>query len=160
MGWLSWLKERANRDRVGRANDTFVPREWDEHFRDLAPDRRRAAAWEVCRGVIAAASLRGGGVDRAITALEHGVVDPDIVREIGSLVDRFEGEYESLVGGDESKLTCTDPVVNAAFVRARAATALRCALEGNHERMAYEAWFVLDDLDEVRKFASMPPPKR
>jgi hypothetical protein len=155
MGWLSRLKGRAIRDRVGRMNDAFVPRQWDEFFGGLAPDRRRAVASRVCREALAAASLNGEGVERARIALALGHVDSDLLQAIRSLVERLEGEYESLVGGDESKLSCADPVIDDAFVRARAATALRYALEGDLRRMVYEAWFVLDDLDEIRRLAGM-----
>jgi hypothetical protein len=161
MGWLSWLKQRANRDRVRWGDDTFVPREWNEYFRGLTPDRRRAAALAVCREVLAAASLHGEGVDRAITALEQGSMAPHVTQTIGSLVDRLEAEYESLVGGHESKLSCTDPMIAAAFLKARAATALRFALEGGLKEMAYEAYHVLDcHLDGIRNLVGMLQPKR
>jgi hypothetical protein len=100
-------------------------------------------------------------VEEALTALELGRTDPDVARAIRSLVDRLEGEYESLVGDDEGKLACTDPVIHAAFVRARAATSLQNALEGDLSEMAYEAWFALDcHLDGIRGLVGMPQPKR
>ena len=42
----------------------------------------------------------------------------------------------------------------------RAATALHCALQGDLRGMAYEARFVLNDLDEVRRLVGMPLPHR
>jgi hypothetical protein len=71
-------------------------------------------------------------------------------------VDRFEREYDSLVGDDESKLSCRDPEIAAAYQRMAAAWALRCALEGDLSGLAYYAWAVLDDLAEIRRLAGMP----
>jgi hypothetical protein len=67
--------------------------------------------------VLAAVSLDGEGVEQALAALELGRTDPDVARAIGSLVDRLEGEYDSLVCDDEGKLACTDTVIRTAFVR-------------------------------------------
>ena len=58
--------------------------------------------------------------------------------------------------GGRWAIRCVDPLIKDAFVRARAATALLNELEGDQEGMAYEAWFVLDDLDEVRRLVGMP----
>jgi hypothetical protein len=160
MQWLSRLRAWAARERVERVSDTFVPHEWNDHLGGLTLDERRAFAVNVCRKVLATGGVQGEVVEPAIRALAHGQVTPDLLGSVRSLVERFEGEYDSLVGHDESKLLCTDPVINTAFVRAIAATALQCALEGNLSGMAYEAWFVLDDLDEIRRLAGMPQPKR
>jgi hypothetical protein len=161
MGWLPWLKRRANHDRVHWGDDSFLGSEWNEYFRTLTPGRRRAAALAVCHKALAAVSLHGEDVGQALAALELGSTEPDVVRAIGSLVDRLEGEYDSLVGDDEEKLACTDPVIRAAFDRARAATALKNALEGDLSEMVYEAWFALDcRLDAMRRLVGMPRPKR
>src|SRR5262245_41730328 len=115
MTWLSRLKEWAIRDPVKRVNDTFVPREWDDYFGGLALDERRAVSARVCRKVLSTVSIRGEDVEQAITALTHGQVGPDLPSAIRSLVVRIEGEYESLVGDDESNLSCSDPVIDDAF---------------------------------------------
>jgi hypothetical protein len=133
-----------------------VPSEWIEYFEGLSSEDRRAASLRVCRKVFATVSLPGEEVERAMTALADGQIGPDLLPAIRSLVERIECEYDSLVGDDEGKLLCVDPPIKDAFVRARAATALLNALEGDQERMAYEAWFVLDDLDEVRRLVGMP----
>jgi hypothetical protein len=157
MGWLSRLKAWATRDTVERVDDTFVPQEWVKHFGSLAPEERRAVATSICRKVLDTVAIDGDDVERAITAIASGLVGSDVLRPIRSLVERFEGEYDSVVGDDESKLSCSDPEIATAFIRARAAMTLQCALEGDLGEMAYEAWFVLDDLGEVRRLTGMPP---
>ena len=125
---------------------------------DRMPEDRLGGSLRVCREVFATVPMPEEEVERAMTALADRQITPDLLRAIRSLVERIESEYDALVGGDEGKLSCSDPLVNDAFVRARAATALLCALEGDHDGMAYEAWFVLDDLDEVRRLVGMPAP--
>jgi hypothetical protein len=155
---IGWLWVRRARPRAGTlAHDTFVPREWQEHFEALSPEDRLAASLRVCRKVFATVPMPEEEVERAMTALADRQITPDLRRAIRALVERIEGEYDALVGGDEGDLSCSDPLVNDAFVRARAATALLRALEGDQQAMAYEAWFVLDDLDEVRRLVRLSP---
>jgi hypothetical protein len=156
MRQLRPLNELVGRDPSQRVKDSFLPREWDAYFGGLPPEQRRAASMCLCRKVLAAVSLPGGAIELALAALADGRLDPDLLGTVESLVERTESEYESLVGDDEAKLSCGDPVVAAAFRRTRAATALQCALQGDLTGMAYEAWFVLNDLDEVRMRVGMP----
>jgi hypothetical protein len=160
MRWLTrqikWSSSNPGRGQ----KDSFLPLEWNEYFERLTEEQRRDACARLCRKVFAAVPLPGEPTERAIIALERGAVGPDLLELIRSVADQIEAEYDSLVGDDESNLSCTDPTVSDAFVRARAATALRCALEGDLAGMAYEAWFVLNDLDEIRKLVGMPVPNR
>lgn len=160
MGWVSRLRGAVNRKPVEREANTFVPREWNEHFRSLTPEERRVVAAGVCRKVLDTAALQDEDAEQALSSLVRGQVDSDVLRSIHSRVERLEAEYESLVDDDESRLSCSEPEIGAAFVRARAATALQYALEGDLGQMAYEAWFVLNDLDELRRLAGMPPSHR
>jgi len=155
MRWLRLLNELSGRDPTQRVKDTFLSREWDDYFGGLTPEQRRAASARLCRKVLATVSLSGETIEQALTALADGQMDPDLLVAVGLIVERIEDEYQSLVGDDESMLQCADPVAADAFVRARAATALHCALQGDFRSMAYEAWFVLNDLDEVRRIAGM-----
>lgn len=158
MGWRSWSGRRADRGGPRWGDESFDGREWDEHFRPLGATPRRAIALAVCREVLAAVPLDGDGPGQALAALESGRGDA-ATRAIGSLVDRLEGEYDALIGGDEGKLMGTDPAIRAAFVRARAASALHHALKDDLAGMAYEAWFALDcRLDAIRRLAEMPGP--
>jgi hypothetical protein len=156
MGWLTRLKRRAFRSRVEGVDGSFLPLEWNEHFARLSSAKRRAFAAELCRRVAAGADVGGEEVEQAIAALGHDQITEDRLRSIRSLVERFEREYDALVGDDESKLSCRDPEIAAAYQRMAAAWALRCALEGDLSGLAYYAWAVLDDLAEVRRLAGMP----
>lgn len=156
--WLRWPHERSGRDPVERLRESFLPREWDLYFGELMPEQRRAASVRLCLKVLAAASLDGEVIEQAIRALADGQTNQGLVAAVRAIVEQSEGEYDSLVGDDESKLSCADPVIADAFVRARAATALKCALEGDLPAMAYEAYFVLNDLDEVRRLVGIPTP--
>jgi hypothetical protein len=155
MGWLSRLIGQSDPKRAEHAGETFLPREWSEHFAGVTAAKRRAFATDLCRRVIASAGLRGVAVEQAMAALDHDQVPGDLLLSIQSLVQRLEGEYDSLMGGDESRLSCSDPEIDAAFRKYVAASALRCALEGDLSGAAYEAWFVLDDLAEIRRLAGM-----
>jgi hypothetical protein len=155
MKWLSQLKAWAAREQIERVSGSFVRLEWDEHLGGLTLDERRAFAVNVCRAVVASGGLHGEDVEQAVTALARGQVTTDLLHSIRSLAERFEGEYDSLVAGDEVRLSCADPEIAAAFRRFVAATALQCALEGDLSGLAYEAWFVLDDLAEIRRLAGM-----
>ncbi len=101
--------------------------------------------------------ISGDEVERAMTAVASGRGSSEAVEPIRSLVNRLDDEYESLVDGDESKLSCTEPAIAAAFCKYAAARTLQYALEGDLSNMAYEAWFALDDLAEIRRLAGMPP---
>ena len=156
---MRWLNARVGSDTPQREADRFEPREWEEYFGGLTPEQRRAASARLCRRVIGDAALPVEAIEQAIAALTDGQHGRALLEAVQAVAERSEGEYESLVGDDESKLGGSDPVVAAAFVRARAATALLCALQGVLCCMAYEGWFVLNDLDEVRRLVGMPRPK-
>ena len=156
MNWLSRLKRRATSAAVDREHDSFVRGEWHEYFGRLTAQELQAASVRLCRKVLATVPIAGEEVERAMEALSSNYVSPELVSATRSIVERIESEYDALVGDDVDKLSCTDPRVDEAFVRARAATTLLNALEGNHKGMAYEAWFVLDDLDEVRSLVGLP----
>jgi len=156
MGWFSRFKRRAFRSRVEGVDGSFLPLEWNEHFASLTPDKRRAFAAELCRMVAAGADVGGEEIEQTIAALAHDQITEDRLCSIRSLVERFEREYDSLVGDDESNLSCRDPEIAAAYRRMAAAWALRCALEGDLSGLAYYAWAVLDDLAEIRRLADMP----
>jgi hypothetical protein len=149
MGWVT-------PDELERSSATFLPREWNEHFAGLAPVERHAFSAELCRKVVASVGVRGDEVERAIAALADGEVSDDQLCSIRLLVEQFEREYDTLVGDDESKLSCRDPEIAAADRRMAAAWTLRCALEGDLSGVAYYAWAVLDDLPEIRRLAGMP----
>ena len=104
------------------------------------------------------AVVHGDAVEQAIAALAHDQVSEDRLRSIESLVEHFEREYDALVGDDESKLSCTDPEIAAAYRRMAAAWALRCALKGDLNGLAYYAWPVLDDLAEIRRLVGISQP--
>jgi hypothetical protein len=137
---------------------TFVPREWSSFFAALSSPERCDAAGRLCRKAVAQAQLALPEIDQAIVALATGHPEQPLIDQVQAIVDRLEAEYEALVGDDEGKLSCTEPPIKAAFVKARAAWAVKFALEGKLKDMAYEAWFVLDDLNQVRRLVGMQPP--
>jgi hypothetical protein len=159
-GWLLGLiYQRAMAGRkpnVDRPRDTFSGLEWREHFARLTEEELRAASDRLCRAVLAKVPIADPELGRALEALSIGQTSPELVSAVRSVLERLESEYDALVGEDEEKLACTDLVIDLAFRRARAATTLLDALEADHVGMAYEAWFVIDDLDEVRRLVGMP----
>jgi hypothetical protein len=159
-GWiLGTIYQRAMAGRkpnVDRPRDAFSRPEWRGHFARLTEEERRAASGRLCRAVLAKVPIADPEAERALEALSIGQTSPELVSAIRTVLERLESEYESLVGGGEDKQSCTDPVIDQAFRRARAATTLLDALEADHEGMAYEAWFVLRDLDNVRRLVGMP----
>lgn len=134
---------------------SFDPKEWDKFFSGLSPDARRDAATRLCRAVVSEAELTCPAIEQVLDGLASGHPEAHVFEEVQALVDRLEAEYDALVGDDESKLACTEPPVEAAFTRARAGWTLKFALEGKLWDMAYEAWNVLNDQNQVRRLVGM-----
>jgi len=156
MEWLSRLKRWVFRYWVEGVDGSFLPLEWDKHFASLTPEKCRDFATDLCRKVVANVGVHEDEVERAIAAVAHNRVTEDRLHSIQSLVECLEREYDSLLGDDESKLSCIDPEIAAAYRRMAAAWALQCTLEGDLSGLAYYAWAVLDDLAEIRRLAGMP----
>ena len=121
----------------------------------LSAEEQSAAASAICARVTETAARDEPVVAPAVLAIATGKEAAELLAAIRSLLDRCEREYEALLGEDEAKLSHTDEQVRAAFLRARAATAILNALDGDLARMAYEAWIVLEDLGELRRLAGV-----
>src|SRR5579872_5362817 len=137
-------------------NRTFVPRDWDAFFSTLSPEQRLSAAVRVCRAVLAARCPDDAPFRAAVDSLERETVTAEQASAVKAALERLESEYDRLVGDDEGKLLCNDPVIKDVYEKARAVQAVSFALEGALTDMAYEAWFALDDLDEIRRLIGMP----
>jgi hypothetical protein len=120
MHWLSRLKRQPSTARAtGRS---FQRLEWRAYFEELCPERRREACVRLCNALSDRAPIAGEEIEQAMKALLSGETSPELVSATRSVVERVEGEYDEIVGDDEDD--CSDPRLNEAFVRARAATAL------------------------------------
>jgi hypothetical protein len=154
MRWLSRLKRQPRTARATGVDGSFQRLEWRAYFEGLTPEQRRESSLRLCEALVARAPIAGEEVEQAMRGLLTGLMSPELVSDMRSVVDRLEGEYDAILGDDGDD--CSDPRLNEAFVRARTGTALHNALSGDYEGMAYEAWFVLDDLDQIRSLVGIP----
>jgi hypothetical protein len=128
--------------------------EWREYFEGLTREQRLESSMRLCEALAARAPIAGEEVEQAMKGLLSGQMSPELMSAMRSVVDRLEGEYHAILGDDGDD--CSDPRPNEAFVRARTGTALLNALSGDYAGMGYEAWFVLDDLDQIRSLVGIP----
>jgi hypothetical protein len=136
-------------------NSAFVPRDWNAFFSGLTADERRTASARVCRAVLAVCPPDDPSLHDEPGSLEQGIATAPHADAVTAVVERLQADYDRLIGDDEGKLLHRDPVIKDVFQKARAASVVKFALEGRLTEMAYEAWFVLDDLDEIRRLIGM-----
>lgn len=137
-------------------NPTFVPGDWNRHFSSLTDEERRSALTRVCRAVLAFCPLDELPLHDALCSLEQGTATGEHVNAVTVILERFESEYDRLVGDDEGKLVHSDPGIKDIFQKVRTASVVKFAMEGKLTDMAYEAWWVLGELSEVRRLTGMP----
>jgi len=135
--------------------DTFIPAEWNSFFASLDAQARSLGAAHLCAKVVAANGIVARAIEDAIRAIGDGRTDPDLSRNVESLVGLFENRYESLVAGDEGSLSCQDTAVKHAFAQARAASSVMFALQGRFTDMAYEAVHAMGSEERVLDYLRM-----
>jgi hypothetical protein len=150
-GWFAsrYLFRKSDASRLLPNTGTFAPAEWNAYFDGLDASAKCQSAARLCAAVVSHTGLQSNTVADAIRVIGEGASDSDVLCRVELLVGRSENEYDLLVGGHESRLSCQDADVEEAFIKARAASALMFALQGRYTDMAYEAVHAVDSEEEV-----------
>lgn len=116
-----------------------------------APEQQRAAALAIARFAVERAGLADPAVDRALDALGAGTsIAPSIRKEVEQVAGRLD-EEEGALSEAVDRRRATQATYEAAFRKARAATAVAFALADDPfeaaTESAYEAQFAADDVE-------------